>query len=291
MSERDPEMMERWCAYHTSSVGAGKDMRGLDEIVADFARAEVRRELVEELERLRRKALIDDRLRELHVETEQGPASPVPTEKAASMPLAGRGLERREPGSIPGAMSAGREADGNSGETKARARAGAYGAEESAADSTHSPAQTAAKDAGSTPARQIADLERFILSADLLREDWLAMMRHIALHLGDEEDRDFAGDADFAEQFDPWECVRLAGKRLQEQSKFAAATPAPGTTCYWSQPSEDSDLELRTKELLRRILQGALDQRAFESLRTQARREKFEDEIRALLAEWEARRG
>jgi hypothetical protein len=70
-------MIERWCAYHTASVEDGKDRRGLDEIVADFAASEVRRALVAELERIEPMSIadeinyIDARLRELRGEEEQ----------------------------------------------------------------------------------------------------------------------------------------------------------------------------------------------------------------------------
>ena len=60
-------------------------------------------------------------------------------QSAGSIRLAGRGLERREAGSIPADLSAGGDAGGNSGETKARAGSGAHGAEESAIDRAIEP--------------------------------------------------------------------------------------------------------------------------------------------------------
>ena len=77
------------------------------------------------------------------------------------------------------------------------------------------PGAASSETAGSQPAR--AEQPPALSDAD-----WLAMMRHIALHLGDEADRDFAGDAEFGEQFDPWECVRKAGLKLR-----AASAPKP----------------------------------------------------------------
>lgn len=130
------ELIERAHDFWNANCGEAPSVH----ILTDFALAEIRRAVAEELEALlanysrwpdcafgdRAMPAIKSRLAALR----EQPIS------EASMPLAGRGLERREPGSIPGAMSAGGDAGGNSGETKARAGAGAHGAEESAIDCT-----------------------------------------------------------------------------------------------------------------------------------------------------------
>ncbi len=96
MSERDPEMMRRAQAFFPTWLCSEKDWGRL----ADFAAAEVRRKLIDELERLRAelsgdvvtfsrdyergalgerrvlRKVIDARLRELRGETEQGPGNP-----------------------------------------------------------------------------------------------------------------------------------------------------------------------------------------------------------------------